>query len=150
MFFSKQDWYHMDLWLLQDHIPSFDNLITRGEPTLDDYDIMDNNQNLYVEYERHFHFRNLTVELYSWPASFRETLLAASAVVKWDGRAFGAFPGCVTRCFTLTSGFLPPRPAKVMIYATWCRRFLSFFLHFGARNKSWDMWGHENREKKCV
>ena len=26
--------------------------------------------------------------------------LTASAVVKYDGRAFGAFPGCVTRCFT--------------------------------------------------
>ena len=47
--------------------------------------------------------------------SFRETLLTASAVVKCDGLAFGAFPGCVTRCFTLTSRFLPPRPAKVTI-----------------------------------
>ena len=43
--------------------------------------------------------------------SFRETLLTSSAVVKCDGLALGAFPGCVTRCFTLTSQFLPPRPA---------------------------------------
>ena len=28
--------------------------------------------------------------------SFRETLLTSSAVIKWDGLAFGAFPGCVT------------------------------------------------------
>ena len=49
--------------------------------------------------------------------SFRETLLTWSAVVKCDGLAFGAFPGCITRCFTLTSRFLPPRPAKVTIYA---------------------------------
>ena len=26
MFFSKQDWFHTDLWLLQDHISSFDHL----------------------------------------------------------------------------------------------------------------------------
>ena len=32
--------------------------------------------------------------------------------------AVGAFPGCVTRCFTLTSRFLSTRPAKVAIYAT--------------------------------
>ena len=73
--------------------------------------------------------------------SFRETLLTASAVVKWDCLAFGAFPGCVTRCFTLTSRFLPPRPAKVTIYATRCRHFLSFFLLFRVRKESWDMWG---------
>ena len=66
--------------------------------------------------------------------SFRETLLTASAIIKWDGVAFGAFPGCVTRCFTLVSRFLPPRPSKVTIYATRCRRFLFFFLLFlGAR-----------------
>ena len=76
-------------------------------------------------------------------ASPSETLLTSSAVVKCDGRAFGAFPGCVTRCFTLTSRFLPPRPAKVTIYATRCRHFLSFFLLFRARKESWDMWGHE-------
>ena len=46
--------------------------------------------------------------------SFRETLFTSSAVLKCDGRAFGTFPGCVTRCFTLTSWFLP-------IYATRCR-----------------------------
>ena len=62
--------------------------------------------------------------------SFRETLLTSSVVVKRGGLAFGAFPGCVTRCFTLTSRFLPPRPAKVTIYATRCRHFLSFFLLF--------------------
>ena len=58
--------------------------------------------------------------------SFRETLLTSSAVVKWDSLAFGAFPGCVVRCFTLTLRFLLPRPAKVMIYATRCRHFSSF------------------------
>ena len=44
-----------------------------------------------------------------------------------DGLAFGAFPGCITRCFTFTSRFLLPRPAKVTIYATRCRHFFSFF-----------------------
>ena len=59
--------------------------------------------------------------------SFRETLLTSSVVVKRGGLAFGAFPGCVTRCFTLTSRFLPPRPAKVTTYATRYRHLLSFF-----------------------
>ena len=59
----------------------------------------------------------------------------------------------ITRCFTITSRFLSPRPAKVTIYATRCRHFLSFFLLFLACKESWDMWGHEgsyphNREKK--
>ena len=71
--------------------------------------------------------------------SFRGTLLTSSAVVKCDGRAFAASPGCVTRCFTLTSQFLPPSPAKVTIYATRCRHFLSFFLLFQAGKASWDM-----------
>ena len=54
--------------------------------------------------------------------SFWETLFTTSAVVKWDGLAFGAFPGCVTRCFTHKSHkFLPPRPGKVTIYAMWGR-----------------------------
>ena len=78
---------------------------------------------------------------------------AASAVAKWDG---WAFPGCITRCSRLypypyrirdtliipgeiklwklwkliTSRFLLPRPAKVTIYATRCRHFLSFFHFF--------------------
>ena len=43
--------------------------------------------------------------------SFRETLLTSSDVLKWNGLAFAAFPGCVTRCFTLISQFLPPRSA---------------------------------------
>ena len=43
--------------------------------------------------------------LWSVTASPSETLLTWSAVVKWDGLAFGAFPGCVTRCFTLTFFF---------------------------------------------
>ena len=55
--------------------------------------------------------------------SFGETLLTASVVVKWDGLAFEAFPGCITRCFT---------PAKVTIYAMRCRHFLFFFLIFQA------------------
>ena len=46
MFFLKQDWYPQDLWLLQEHIPSFHNLIARGLSTLDGYDIMANNQNV--------------------------------------------------------------------------------------------------------
>ena len=75
--------------------------------------------------------------------SFGESLLTTSAVVKWDGLAFGAFPGCVARCFTLMSWFLPPRPMKVTIYATPCHHFFSFFLLFQARKKTWDMWGHE-------
>ena len=59
-----------------------------------------------------------------------ETLLT---VVKCDSLAFGAFPGCITRCFTRMSWFLPPRPAKVTIYATWCRHFLSFSYFSGAQ-----------------
>ena len=72
-----------------------------------------------------------TRPLWSVKASPSETLLTWSAVVKCDGRAFGSFPGCVTRCFTLTSRFLPPRPVKVTTYATRCRHFLSFFRLFG-------------------
>ena len=52
------------------------------------------------------------------------------AAVKCDVLAFGAFPGWVTRCFTLTLQFLSPRPAKATIYATRCRHFLSLFLSF--------------------
>ena len=63
-------------------------------------------------------------------ASPSETLLTWSAVVKWDGLASGAFPGCVIRCFTLTSRFLLPRTAKVTIYATQCRHFLFLFFPF--------------------
>ena len=65
--------------------------------------------------------------------SFSETLLTSSAVVKCDGLAFAAFPGCVTGCFTLTSRFLPPRPAKVTIYSTQCCHFYLFlpFFFFG-------------------
>ena len=37
--------------------------------------------------------------------TFRETSLTWSAVPKCDGLVFGAFPGWVTRCFTLTSQF---------------------------------------------
>ena len=71
--------------------------------------------------------------------SFRETLLTSSAVVKWDGLAFGAFPGCVAKCFTLTSRFLTPRPAKVTIYTNRCTHFLSFFLLFQEHKEYWDM-----------
>lgn len=52
--------------------------------------------------------------------SFRETLLTASAVVKWDGVAFGTFPGYGTRCFLL-------------------------FLFFRAHRESWDMGGREGQ-----
>ena len=41
-----------------------------------------------------------TRPLLSLKASPSESLLTWSAVVKWGGLAFGAFPGCVTRCFT--------------------------------------------------
>ena len=92
--------------------------------------------------------------------SFRETLLTTSAIVKWDGLPFGAFPGRVTRCFTLASWFLLPRPAKVMIYATRCCHFLSFFLSyfFGhAKNlgiceatKDSNSPSSKNREKKAT
>ena len=74
-----------------------------------------------------------TRSLWSSEASPSETLLTASAVVKWDGLAFGAFPSCVTRCFTLTSRFLPPRPVKVTIYAARCRHFL--FLLFSCTQR---------------
>ena len=67
--------------------------------------------------------------------SLRETLLTASAVVKCDSLAFGAFPGCITGVFT----FLPPRSVKVTIYATQCRLLLPFFLLFQARKETWDM-----------
>ena len=89
--------------------------------------------------------------LRSLKASPSETLLTASVVVKWDGLAFGALPGCVTRCFTLTSRFLLPRPAKVMIYFMRRRHFLCFFL-FRACKESWDMWSasSKNREKKAA
>ena len=68
--------------------------------------------------------------------SFRETLLTPSAVVKCDVLAFGALPGCVTRCFTLTSLFLPSGSAKVTIYATRCRHFLCFSSFFFGRAKN--------------
>ena len=74
-----------------------------------------------------------TRPLWSSKASPSETLLTSSAVVKCDGRAFGAFPGCVTRCFTLTSRFLPPRPVKVTIYGTRCRHFAAFWGAFARR-----------------
>ena len=83
-----------------------------------------------------------TRPLWSSKASPSETLLTSSAVVKWDDLFFGAY-SCITRCFTLTSWFLTPRPAKVTIYATWCRHFLSFFLLYRVCKESWDMWGHE-------
>ena len=70
--------------------------------------------------------------------SLGETLLTESAIVKWDGPVFGALPGCVTRCFTLTSWFLMPWPANVMIYVTRCRHFISFFFLFRASKESWD------------
>ena len=54
-------------------------------------------------------------------------MLTASNVVKWGGLAFGALPGRVAGCFTLTSRFLPARSAKVTIYATQISPF-SFFL----------------------
>ena len=78
-----------------------------------------------------------TRPLWSSKASPSETLLTSSAVVKCDGLVSGAFPGSVTRCFTLTSRFLPLRPAKVTIYAMWCRHFPSFFLLFRARENLW-------------
>ena len=66
-----------------------------------------------------------TLPSWSLKASPSETLLTSSAAVKCVGLAFGAVPGCVTRCFTLMSRFLLPRPVKMTIYATRCRHFLS-------------------------
>ena len=60
----------------------------------------------------------------------RRVLLVNHVSRCWDGLVSGAFPGCVTRCFSLTSRFLPPRPAKVTIYVTQCRHFLSFLSSF--------------------
>ena len=90
------------------------------------------NYNVYIQAESQFRVCVLwrTRPLWSVKASPSETLLTWSAVVKCDGLAFGAFPGCVTRCFTLTSRFLPPRPAKVTIYATRCRHFSVFLSSF--------------------
>ena len=76
---------------------------------------------------------------------WRRVLQRDPAVVKCDGLVFGAFPGCVTRCFTLMSRFLAPRPAKVTI----CRHFLAFFLLFRACNESWDMWRCEGSQR-CI
>ena len=53
----------------------------------------------------------------------------SSAVAKWDGPAFGAFFGCVTRC--LRPRFLLPRPTKVEIYATHVTIFSLYFFFFG-------------------
>ena len=61
--------------------------------------------------------------------SFGETLLTVSTVVKRDSLVFGALPGCVTRCFTLTSSDVG--------------LFLSFLLLFQAHKESWDMGGGE-------
>ena len=71
--------------------------------------------------------------------SFRETLLTSSAVVKCDSLAFGAFPGCVTRCFTLMSRFLRKWRSTLRDVAV----FSLLFLLFRARKESWDIWGHE-------
>lgn len=51
--------------LLQVHLPSFHNLLARGESTSDSYAIMANNQDVNGEYEWNFHFQNLTLALYS-------------------------------------------------------------------------------------
>ena len=61
-----------------------------------------------------------TRPLWSLKVSPSEALLTSPAV----SLAFGAFPGCFTRCFTLTSRFLPPRPTRVTIYTT------RLFFHF--------------------
>ena len=88
------------------------------------------NYNVYIQAESQFRVCVLwrTRPLWSVKASPSETLLTWSAVVKCDGLDFGAFPGCVIRCFTLTSWFLPPRPARVTIYTTRCHHLLSFFF----------------------
>ena len=98
-----------------------------------------------------------SVSVWSLKASPSETLLTSSAIVKCDGLAFGAFPGCVTRCFTLTSRFLPPRPAKVTIYATWCRHCLSFFFFWCRKNlgiceatKDHSDASSKNRERRSI
>ena len=68
---------------------------------------------------------------------------------KWDGLAFGAFPGCVTRCFTHESRFLPPRSTKVTIYATQCHHFLWNLGICEATNDS-SHASSKKREKKPI
>ena len=41
-----------------------------------------------------------------WRRVLQRDLVNLSAVVNWDGLVFGAFPGCITGCFTLMSWFL--------------------------------------------
>ena len=41
---------------LQEHIPSFHNLVARGESTFDGYNVMTANQNPYGENEWDFYF----------------------------------------------------------------------------------------------
>ena len=61
--------------------------------------------------------------------------LEVPAFVVLEGESFREtlFSGCVTRCFTFTLRFLLPRPAKLTIYTSWRRHFLSFSLLFWAR-----------------
>ena len=61
--------------------------------------------------------------LWSLKASPSETLLTSAA--------FGAFPGCITRCTRKWRS----TPRDVTIFS------LSFFLLFWAHKESWDMWG---------
>ena len=65
MFFQKLKVNFFNLWFLQEHIPLLHNIRACGKYTLDVYDIMANNQNLYAEYECDFHFRNHTDLLYT-------------------------------------------------------------------------------------
>jgi hypothetical protein len=55
MFFWKP---LFNLWLLQEHIPLFHNLLARGKYTLEGDEIMAIIQNLYAEYECDFRNHN--------------------------------------------------------------------------------------------
>ena len=50
-----------NLRLLQEPVPLFHNITARGKYTLDGYDMVAYNQNLYEEYHWDVHFRNCNV-----------------------------------------------------------------------------------------
>jgi hypothetical protein len=67
MTWQKLEVNFLNLRLLQEHIPSIHKITARSTYTLDGYDIMVFNQNLYGEYEGDFYLQNQNVVLYSAP-----------------------------------------------------------------------------------
>ena len=63
-FFLKLKVPFFNLWLLRDNILSFQNITARGKYTLDGYDTMAFNQNLYGGNEWDSYFWSHTVALY--------------------------------------------------------------------------------------